>query len=280
MSGTDAQAEHSEFEPAWLIQARAIMETIGPVERQLVGDFTAALYWVQPVQGSGVRAHNGSIFFIDTRVRVLGVTAAHVIRGYENARKIGAGPLLYGPGTVLDLSTRLIDLDDQIDIATLAFTEADVRASGHIVFGGADPLWPPRPPDQDKGIYFAGFPGDGTVWLDPVSISFGMLRGSGVASSVSERDISMLTEREYWMPVRGEDLPTPNFDFRGMSGGPMVTVVESGGIRSWRLAGVLYEGPNPAQDMHSIEGLEIIKARRADFILSDGRLDRGRWSGL
>jgi hypothetical protein len=30
-----------------------------------------------------------------------------------------------------------------------------------------------------------------------------------------------------------------------MSGGPMLTVIETSTIRSWALAGVIYEGPNP-----------------------------------
>ena len=72
-----------------------------------------------------------------------------------------------------------------------------------------------------------------------------------------------------------------HFDFRGISGGPMLAVVETDKLRSWVLAGVIYEGPNPSDDPEqAIAGLEIIKARRAHFILPDGRLDIPRWEAL
>jgi len=82
--------------------------------------------------------------------------------------------------------------------------------------------------------------------------------------------------------VLGNGLPPEDYDFRGMSGGPMLTVVEHNGIRSWRLAGILYRGPNPVDEdgVPAIAGLEIMTARRADFILPDGHLDIGRWDDL
>jgi hypothetical protein len=57
----------------------------------------------------------------------------------------------------------------------------------------------------------------------------------------------------------------------------MLTVVQ-GALRGWRLAGVIYEGPNveSTAERPGIEGLEIIRARRADFINADGTLDRNR----
>jgi hypothetical protein len=58
----------------------------------------------------------------------------------------------------------------------------------------------------------------------------------------------------------------------------VLTVVETGAIRSWVLAGVIYEGPNASSDeAQAIAGLEIIRARRAHFILPDGQLDIRRW---
>ena len=58
-------------------------------------------------------------------------------------------------------------------------------------------------------------------------------------------------------------------------------VIETGVIRSWSLAGVIYEGPNPSPDeTQAIAGLEIIRARRAHFILPDGKLDVQRWNQL
>jgi hypothetical protein len=115
------------------------------------------------------------------------------------------------------------------------------------------------------------------VWHAPWGISFGAVVSSGAASSVSELDVSTLIEREYLIPTLGQGVPPEDFDYRGMSGGVMLTVVDAP-LHSWALAGVIYEGPNPSGDPEqAIAGLNIIKARRAHFILPDGRLDRDRW---
>ncbi len=82
------------------------------------------------------------------------------------------------------------------------------------------------------------------------------------------------------MPVFGQGLPPENFDFRGMSGGPMLTVVQNT-LRSWMLAGVIVQGPNTdLREGESIPGLEIIRARRAQFIKPSGQLDKERWAAL
>ncbi|WP_293679266.1 hypothetical protein [uncultured Phenylobacterium sp.] len=89
-----------------------------------------------------------------------------------------------------------------------------------------------------------------------------------------------MVERENLIPVFGDGLPPDNLDFRGMSGGPMLTVVQNG-LRSWMLTGVLVEGPNTdPTEGQSIGGLEIFRARRAHFITPTGKLDRRRWELL
>jgi hypothetical protein len=52
----------------------------------------------------------------------------------------------------------------------------------------------------------------------------------------------------------------------------MLTVVENG-VRSWRLAGIVYEGPNVSTNAgEALPGFEVIRARRSDFIGEDGYL--------
>ena len=78
----------------------------------------------------------------------------------------------------------------------------------------------------------------------------------------------------------GEGVPQENFDFRGMSGGLMLTALQNQ-LRSWSLAGVIYQGPNTSADGgQAIAGLEVIRARRAHFILPNGNLDLVRWQSL
>jgi hypothetical protein len=165
-----------------------------------------------------------------------------------------------------------------LDVATFRITANEIKRIGKQILTGYQKSWPPSPPEQGRGIYYSGFPATETIRLSPRAISFGAAPGGGVASSVSETDISMLIEQQSLIAVMGGGSPPENYNFGGMSGGPVLTVVETSAIRSWVLAGVIYEGPNASPDeAQAIAGLEIIRARRADFIQSDGQLDIRRW---
>jgi hypothetical protein len=50
-----------------------------------------------------------------------------------------------------------------------------------------------------------------------------------------------MIERDYLFDIMGKGLPPEDFDFGGISGGPMLTVVENCGLRLWRLAGCIFQ---------------------------------------
>jgi hypothetical protein len=112
------------------------------------------------------------------------------------------------------------------------------------------------------------------------SVSFGLVRGSGIASSVNDRDVASLFDRSCWLPDPIRGAPPPNFDFGGISGGIMLTVIQ-GTLRSWSLSGIVYEGPSTSDvSGEAIEGFEVLRARRAHFLAPDGQLDVALWHGL
>jgi hypothetical protein len=181
----------------------------------------------------------------------------------------------------LDWDERQIDAHSALDIATFRVGQSEIARLGKTVLTGFQTTWPPGPPQQGRGIHYSGYPGVETLHVSEQEVWFGCMTGSGVASSVNERDVSTQIEREYWNSVLGRGLPPVNFVFGGISGGPMLTVVETSTLRSWALAGVIYQGPNPSENPDdAIVGLEIIKARRAHFIRPDGTLDVPRWHML
>ena len=257
---------------------------LGKAELEFATSITAPLYWVNRDGNKKYRVRNGSAFFLDGGKGPFAVTASHVIEGWRQDRALGNVVLLQmGLDLQIDFEGKnsIIASHPALDIATFRVTAAEAASIKKTILTGYQTKWPPSPPQTDKGVYFSGFPSVGNIWLSPNEISFGASPGGGVASSVSERDISSLIERQHLIDVMGHGLPPDNYDFRGMSGGPMLTVVETGTLRSWSLAGVIYEGPNPSPDeAQAIAGLEIIKARRAHFILPDGQLDIRRWDEL
>jgi len=263
---------------------RIMSAGLGKAELEIATSFTAPLYWVVKSRTGNIEARNGSAFFLDAGQGVFGVTAQHVIEGWRLAvAGGGVEALQLGRDLPLDFSGKnaILAEDRDIDIATFRITEAEVRSINKVVLTGHQTKWPPAPPLEGRGITFSGFPGISKEWLSAREICFGASPGGGIATSVSYKDISSQIIRDQLIAALGKGLPPENYDFRGISGGPMLTIVETSAIRSWRLAGVIVEGPNASvREGESIAGLEVIKARRADFILPDGQLDLARWRSL
>ena len=265
-------------------EAKAIMSAgLGAAELEFAMSITAPLYWIIREGDKKFLARNGSVFFLNAGEGVFAVTANHVVDGWREDCRSHDVVALQLANLPIDLSGAhsIISSHAAMDIATFRISAAEVKAMGKTVLTGFQTEWPPGPPQQDRGVYFGGYPGAETIWLAPDEVSFGAAPGGGVASSVSELDVSSQIERENLLAVLGKGIPPENFDFGGMSGGPMLTVIETKVIRCWSLAGVIYQGPNPSGDEGmSIPGLEIIRARRAHFIKADGTLDVARWDDL
>jgi hypothetical protein len=250
-------------------------------ELQFTFSVTTPLFWaIRQADGDYV-AKNGSAFFLNTGERLFGVTAHHVIEEWRHDRSLHDEVHCFLGGKDLVCRFReewLIDTDPAIDIATFDIAPERIKLIDRAVLTGLQKSWPPAAPKVEGRIYYCGFPGSGRAWPSR-EISFGAVLSSGAASSVSEVDISALIDRTSLRPILGHGVPPEDFDYGGMSGGVMLTVLETP-LHSWALAGVIYQGPNPSGDPEqAIAGLNIIKARRAHFILPDGRLDRPRWHG-
>jgi hypothetical protein len=69
----------------------------------------------------------------------MGVTAGHVIDGYQKTTATMKGPLTLtsnGNAIHLDIESRMTDSHPGIDIATFTVTEDEVRRLGHLVLTG------------------------------------------------------------------------------------------------------------------------------------------------
>jgi hypothetical protein len=265
--------------------AKKIMKAgLGKAELELVTSFSIPLFWPER-RGTELRIKNGTAFALNAGQGTFGVTAAHVINGWRETASQQASPLrLAGLSSLQlqDMNTRLIDEDVSIDIATFRLSDTEVASLGKTVLTGSQSTWPPGPPQRERGVLIGGYPGRETIILKPNEVSFAAAPGGMIAHSINELDVSCVFERSEMIGILGQGLPPEDFDFRGMSGGPMLTIIEKAGVRSWALAGVIYQGPNPEPDADAtaIQGVEIIKARRAHFLLPDGRLDKTRWHTL
>jgi hypothetical protein len=266
-----------------------ILAGLGKAELELVASYTTPLFWVLRNSSGLETMKNGSAFIIDTGQRVFGVTAAHVVteclRDRDNPQYVQCMLGSSAPGNfavAFKMNERVIDLHLDIDIATFWLSSEEIQKTGKTTLQGYTyPNWPPPLPQNERGILYCGFPGKGRQWLAPREICFGCAAMGGIASSVNETAISIQIERERMCQVLGDDEMPQNYDFGGMSGGPLLAIVQTPTIRSFMPAGVVIQGPNPnGIEGEAIPGLEIIKARPMHFILPDGSIDVTRWEQL
>jgi hypothetical protein len=243
-------------------RAREIVRLIGQPSREFIASCCVPLFWFAAAEVARTVLSNGTVTLVKTPTRTIGLTADHVVAGCLKAFDPGGVVVQIGDISLHDLRSRLIARSDELDLASFEVGDLIGR------FGAGWPRklplvsWPPSPPQEGRGIMIGGYPGIERRPIDTHNISFGIFTALGIARTVSDDQISCLFEREYL--VETSDFPSlpPNIDLGGISGGPVITVMESTSyLVSYRLGGIVSEA--------SAE-LAKVFAKRVDFIKDDG----------
>lgn len=250
-----------EGHPITEAMARKLIGVIGAPTRQFIASCCVPIFWWRGADAARTILANGTVTMVRTPKGVLGLTADHVVEECLNAFDGGGVCVQVADASAHDLRQRLIARSTELDLATFDMTGPVER------LGWADksPLtsWPPVPPEEGRGILIGGFPGLERLALGPRDVSFGLFTALAVARTVTDDQISCLFERDYM--VETGDIPTmpENTDLGGISGGPLITTLESPGhIVSYRLGGIVSEA-HPA--------LEKVFAKRVDIVGDDGK---------
>lgn len=226
-----------------------------------ISSYVAPLFWSRPENERLSIQGNGSIFFLRPNDISFAVTANHVYQAYMTDKKSSTNIFCQIGNIPFALEERLIDINEELDIATFRTTPDEIRKINKWELS----KWPPSLPEVEKGVLFAGFPGHERFELSSREVSFGIYAALGTATTVSERNITCQFERKCWVEITGFALPPKGYSLNGLSGAPLFTVIERNGLWLWALGGVIYEFNS---------NLEIIMASRADNILADGRLTK------
>jgi hypothetical protein len=272
---------------------RLISDGFEATELDFARSITAPFFWAfSDSTGHDAKVRNGSLFFLDAGKGVFAVTAAHVVKKCLKHSEYpvfwcmigGNGPdrIVYlqqkneNNNSINRLCDRIIGIHDGMDIATLRVSREEIKLTG-CTFLTSIGSWPPDLVEANA-VTYCGCPGVARLRPTPHEINFGFVATAGFAASMHERCISIQIEREKLLALLGHDLPD-NFDFGGMSGGPVLEILQTARGIVWRRpAGIIFQGPNPSDDLaQSIQGLELILARPIHFINADGTLDIARW---
>tara|TARA_R110002110_G_scaffold376568_2_gene586696 strand:+ start:204568 stop:205224 length:657 start_codon:yes stop_codon:yes gene_type:complete len=205
---------------------------------------------------------NGTVTFVETPQRILGITAAHVIRSYESAAADAAVRLQLGDAIIDDLPQRLIQISDTLDLATFALDQSVLTSIGR----PAAPitLWPPKRPHEGYGIMLGGYPGQERDIDQPLNVTFGLFTALGIARMVSDDQITWLVERDFEVESASVPSMPSHYDLGGISGGPLITTIENPtNFVTFRLGGIISEA-------HA--EFEYVIAKCGDLISADGTI--------
>lgn len=242
-----------------------------------IADFTLKvgrpLYWHDAMAPWPRLIRGASCFTVRTRQRAFGITAAHVVHSFQTDLAETPTLICQIANAELDLRNTVIDYDPNLDLATFAISEDQLKRSGTIALDCSGD-WPPPDPKEGDYINFNGFPELNRVIERPFSAMFGAYGAMGIIDSLSDREIITTHVVERDVPLNSvAPVPPPRYNMSGCSGGPMLRHTVSNGIHQWHPIGIIVGGPGASADGDAAT-VEIIRARRLHFIRSDGTLDR------
>lgn len=140
-------------------EARALVRAgFGRELRGVAARCCRPLFWYQPpARDAGRILSFGTVSLVHTGERPLGITAAHVVWTYLEARSANRELVVQIGNKVGPLHERIIDRSDSLDLCTLDFSEVEIEGMGgslHL----SPYAWPPKPPEEGRGVFFAGYP--------------------------------------------------------------------------------------------------------------------------
>lgn len=228
-----------------------------PVIENLAKQLAPPLRW--PRADSPDAVTGGTVCIVNTGKALIGVSAAHVHRAYENEWHQRTGVWCQLGGHTFDPIERLLSIDDALHIVTYSLSEIQLTAAGADTHHA--PQWPPVI-EQDDVFVVGGWPWAlSKVGQDRITNNF--LHFVCRLSSVSPNNLGIVTYTSTGTPWGRNALP-PGTNLGGMSGGPVYRLSEAG-LTHLMLVGTIYEYQ---------PGFEIVLARPLTLVAPDGTIRR------
>ena len=215
------------------------------------------------------RLLGGSCFILRFDVGLIGVTAEHVITAFEAEKEKRGSAIRCLLRTVpFDLTSAIVDRDDELDIATFSVTE-DQLIKSEATEIDCRPGWPPPTPDRGRELSLAGFP-EALKKESSYPIEFRAYADLTRVEDVTYRDIIATYEPQRDIRIRAApELPDLGANLSGCSGGPVLMNAERSGLHRWFPVGLILRGPRASLD---IREYDIFRFRRIHFVNADGSI--------
>ena len=224
--------------------------------------------WQQPFEQ--LKITGASCFVLKTKSRYVSVTAAHVIHAIFKKRQHTPALDCRINLTPLFLPLAVIDMNDDLDIATFAICEEKIVDSGISPFD-VSVQWPP-PEDlvaKQMPIQLVGFPEQlREIDYEGHSVACRAYGALALVEDYSDREIIMIYDPTQCF---GKPSLLPlGFNLSGCSGGPAVIHQTLNKIHRWYPVGMILGGPKDSEG--DATKFDMIRVRRIDCIDEEGRI--------
>lgn len=231
----------------------------------------APFFWSSQEHGQPPKLlHNGTITYVATGQRELGITNAHVFNSYEKDRAEQPDVEAQFGGSTIYPEQRLIDRTLPLDLATLdvpkLFLDSNPSGKKHNRPVG----WPPAKLKAGELVIYGGYPG---ALKEPKTgeIVWPFQTFTWWATEVTESNIVLHVDfpNLLWPGHEEEKI---NETLGGISGGPVFRIVETVDPETKKIGNVYFELVGICYEYSAM--VDSVFARHIDHVLADGILRR------
>jgi hypothetical protein len=224
--------------------------------------------WQQPFEK--LKITGASCFVLSFKTRYIGVTAAHVVNKLLEARRYTPSLACLIQQTHFNILNAIIDMNDDLDIATFRISEEQVRSSGVQAFD-VSAKWPPEIRiERQMPIQLVGFPESlREINCAGGSVKCGAYRALALVEDYNDREIITIYDPEQ---SQGSPRLLPlGFNMSGCNGGPAVIHHTRNFIHRWYPVCLILRGPL-GRGEGDFASYDTIRIRRIDCIDPDGHI--------
>lgn len=217
------------------------------------------------------RLVGGTCFILRFRTGLVGVTAAHVIKAFEDARKQAAKIECLLRTVPFDITGAKIAQDDTLDIVTFRVTEDQLIGSEAAAID-CTLNWPPPTPDKGRELSVAGYPNEIQMEFSYSRREFKFYVNLTRVEDINEREIVTIYDPQRDFRLRAApELPDLGANLSGCSGGPVLMHAERNGLHRWFPVGLIVQGPRASSETAQ-QGWDSLRIRRIHSAKKDGSI--------
>jgi len=209
--------------------------------------------------------HNGTICYVDTGQRKIGITNNHVYEKYIEDLSTFPDVEAQFNGNTIKPETRLIDRNKDLDLATFDVPAIFLSSSTRNLLHHKPAAWPPSPATSGDLVLYGGYPGE-LKEISPGQAEFPFQSFIWRPTDITDTNIVLHVDfpNLFWP---GHEEEAINEKLGGVSGGPVFRIIEQLDQPEKR---VYYELVGVVYEIH--ESWEVVRARHIRHVLADGTL--------